>query len=316
MQPIKKPYVSVVTPVYGCSTCLLELYIRLVKTIETINPDFEIIMVNDGSPDNAWEVITDLCQKDTRVKGINLSRNFGQHNAITAGLDYAQGDWVVVMDCDLQDQPEEIIKLYNKTLEGFDMVIGRRKERKDKFFKKFTSKLFFKVFNYLSGVNMDNRIKNFGIYSKKVIKNIKNFREQSRVFGLYALWVGFKRIEIDIAHSPRPFGKSSYTLRKSTSFAFAIIIAHSNKLLNLTIKLGFLLSLSAFLYSFYLIFRYFIWGISIIGWLSLIVSILFSTGLLMCSIGVLGAYIGKIFDEVKNRPLYIVDEVINIKTIE
>jgi len=308
--------ISVVTPVYGCRVGLIELYLRLVKALEAITSDFEIIMVNDASPDGAWETIVDLAQKDKRVKGISLSRNFGQHHAITAGMDYSKGDWVILMDCDLQDQPEEIIKLYNKAVEGFDIVVGRRKERKDKFFKRLTSKLFFKTYVYLSGAEIDNSIGNFGIYSKKVINNIRKFKEQNRSFGLFALWSGFKRAEIDIDHAQRSFGRSSYSFRKLINLAFGSIIAHSNKLLNLTIKLGFLIALCAFAYSFWLILRYLIWGIPILGWLSIIISILFSTGLIMCSIGVVGAYIGKIFDEVKNRPLYIVDEVINIKIIE
>ena len=134
-----RPHISIVTPVYGCARALPELYERLVKTLASITENFDIIMVNDQSPDGAWTIIQQLAAKDPRVKGINLSRNFGQHRAITAGLDFADGDWVVVMDCDLQDQPEEITKLYNKAIEGYDVVFGRRAERKDGFFKKMTN---------------------------------------------------------------------------------------------------------------------------------------------------------------------------------
>jgi len=122
----KKIHISIVVPVYGCGKSLVQLYGRLDKTLSSLTNDFEIIMVNDASPDDAWKTIKSLSEKDKRVKGINLSRNFGQHSAITAGLDYAQGDWVVVMDCDLQDQPEEILKLYNKAQEGYDVVFGKR----------------------------------------------------------------------------------------------------------------------------------------------------------------------------------------------
>lgn len=144
--------ISVVTPVYGCCKSLNNLYERLNKTLSTITEDFEIIMVNDSSPDNAWDTIKELAKKDDRVKGINLSRNFGQHKAITAGLDYAKGDWIIVMDCDLQDQPEEIIKLFNKAQEGYDIVFGRRAERKDSFFKKLGSMFFIKYMTILQRV--------------------------------------------------------------------------------------------------------------------------------------------------------------------
>ncbi|HRS18823.1 MAG TPA: glycosyltransferase family 2 protein [Bacteroidales bacterium] len=149
---ITQSHISVVTPVYGCKTCLVELYLRLKTTLEQITQDFEIIMVNDASPDGAWETIVELAARDQRVKGINLSRNFGQHYAITAGLDHAQGEWVVVMDCDLQDQPEEIVKLYAKAQEGWDIVFARRTQRQDSFTKRLFSKIFHRVFSYLSGI--------------------------------------------------------------------------------------------------------------------------------------------------------------------
>ena len=156
-------HISIVTPVYGCGTSLDALYLRLKKILLSITNDFEIIMVNDASPDNAWDTIKLLAKEDNRVKGINLSRNFGQHRAITAGLDYAQGDWVVVMDCDLQDQPEEILKLYNKAQEGYDVVFGRRHQRKDSSYKRLGSKLFYKILGYFTESKIDNSVANFSI---------------------------------------------------------------------------------------------------------------------------------------------------------
>src|SRR5450759_2102429 len=142
---MNKPHISIVSPVYGCKTCLYELYYRLKETLEKITPDFEIILVNDASPDGAWDIIVELANKDKRVKGIDLSRNFGQHYAITAGLDRSNGEWVVVMDCDLQDQPEEILKLYDKTKDGFDIVLAKRTNRKDSFVKKTFSMIFYNI---------------------------------------------------------------------------------------------------------------------------------------------------------------------------
>ena len=145
---MENPHISIVTPVYGCANCLERLHERLVSSLSEISENFEIIMVNDGSPDDAWDRIIQLGKRDGRIKGINLSRNFGQHHAITAGLDYAHGDWVVVMDCDLQDQPEEISKLYRKAQEGYDVVFGRRIARRDNYLKRLGSELFYKVLEY------------------------------------------------------------------------------------------------------------------------------------------------------------------------
>jgi dolichol-phosphate mannosyltransferase len=301
------PHISVVTPVYRCCDSLRELYSRLAATLAAISEDFEIIMVNDGSPDEAWRIIQQLAIEDPRVKGINLSRNFGQHYAITAGLDCARGDWVVVMDCDLQDVPEEIPKLYRKACEGFDLVVGRRARRQDAFLKKMCSRLFYWIFAYLTGSAIDNRIGNFGVYSKKVIRSISVLKEQNRSFGLFALWVGFRRVEIDIEHARRPRGKSSYTFARMMSLAVDSIIAHSNRLLHISIKLGFALSLSSLLYAFWLVVEYFVWAKPLAGWTSLMVSIYFTAGLIIGSIGVVGLYVGKIFDEMKGRPLYIID---------
>jgi len=300
--------ISVVIPVYGCNSCLHKLHERLINSLTQITTSFEVIMVNDASPDNSWESIKQITHQDHRVKGINFSRNFGQHNAITAGLDYTRGKWIVVMDCDLQDQPEEIIKLYTKALEGYDIVVGKRSERKDGFFKKLSSSIFYKIYNYLTDSNIDKAIGNFGIYSEKVINNIKLLREQNRSFGLFVLWSGFSRTEITIVHAKREEGKSSYNFTKLINLASDSIISHSNKPLKLSVKLGFFLSFISVIYSLWLVVRYFIWSSPIEGWTSLIVSLYFLSGLVIGSIGMLGLYIGKIFDEVKNRPLYIIQE--------
>jgi len=302
-------HISVVTPVYGCSQTLEVLYTRLHNTLTSITDSFEIIMVNDASPDNAWESIKSLAKKDPRVKGINLSRNFGQHRAITAGLDFAQGDWVVVMDCDLQDQPEEILKLYRKVQEGYDIVFGRRFHRKDTFFKKLGSNLFHKVYNYFTESNIDSSIANFSIISSNVVDKIRLLREQNQIYTLLVNLVGFKRTEINIEHAKRTEGHSSYTLIKLMDLAIDSIISQSNKPLKLSIKFGFFLSFISLLYGTWLVIRYFIFSVPVEGWTSMMVSLYFIGGLLFANMGVLGLYIGKTFDETKNRPLYIVKEM-------
>lgn len=300
-------HLSVVIPVYRSQESLRELYSRLNASLTQISADYEIILVNDASPDGSWSIIQELARQDGRVRGINLSRNFGQHYAITAGLDFVRGEWIVVMDCDLQDMPEEIPKLYGKAQEGYDIVVGLRTDRKDSFLKKLGSKLFNHIFKFFTDSNIDNRIGNFGIYARKVIQSITMLKEQNRNFGLFALWVGFRRIEIDITHAPRTHGKSSYTFMRLVSLAMDSIVAHSNKLLRISIKLGFFLSLASLLTAVWLVTRYFIWSSAVEGWTSLMVSICFSTGLIIGNIGIVGLYVGKVFNEVKGRPLYIID---------
>ena len=304
---MKLPHISIVTPIYGCSCCLNELCSRLALTLSQITENYEIILVNDSSPDGSWEIIKQLAEADSRIKGINLSRNFGQHFAITAGLDYARGDWIVVMDCDLQHRPEEIIRFYQTAQEGYDLVVGMRAQRQDSYFKKLGSRLFYRVLSYCTGQNVDNRITNFGIYSKKVIQSITSLREQSRAFGLFALWVGFRRKEIDIDHASRPYGKSTYTLKRMVTLAVDSILSYSDKLLLLTVKLGLFLSSISLLYASFIFVRYFIWTTPVEGWTSIIVSVYFTAGLIIGSVGVVGLYVAKIFNEVKGRPLYFIN---------
>ncbi len=305
------PKISVVTPVYGCCSSLTNLYDRLKDTLVTISDDFEIIMINDASPDDSWEVIKELAAQDKRVKGINLSRNFGQHKAITAGLDHAQGDWVVVMDCDLQDQPEEIIKLYNKAQEGYDVVFGQRIGRQDSRKKRWTSRLFISVYDYLSDSNTDPTIGNFSIISKKVVENFRKMGEQHHPYSFFVIWLGFKRTNVEVEHAKRDSGSSSYNFRKLVNLAIDNIVSQSNKPLKMSIKFGFALSFLSALYALYIVMKYFVMDAMVPGWTSVMVSIYFVAGLLFANLGFIGLYIGKIFDETKNRPIYIVDEIIN-----
>jgi len=238
----KNIHISVVIPVYACCESLESLYTRLTETLLMITDNFEILMINDASPDNAWEVIGALANKDKRLQGINLSRNFGQHHAIIAGLDHAKGEWIVVMDCDLQDQPEEILKLYAQAQEGYDVVVGRRSKRKDSFLKRLGSRVFYKVFDYLTDQKNDSTVANFGIYSTQVIENVRKFREQNLFFPFFVTWVGFNRIEVEIEHAPRHLGETSYDISKLLNLAIDTIVSYSNKPLRLSIKLGFIIS--------------------------------------------------------------------------
>jgi dolichol-phosphate mannosyltransferase len=300
------PIISVVVPVYRADNCLDELYRRLKNVLESISPDFEIVLVEDCGGDDSWQFIERLSKADSRVKGIQFSRNFGQHYGITAGLDYCDGDWVVVMDCDLQDQPEEISRLYDKALQGYDMVIARRMQRKDEIFKQWSAWLFYRWLSFLSDMDYDNSVGNFRICSRKVVDNFRGMRERLRFFGGLMNWMGFSVAFVEVEHAERYEGQSSYTWRKLWNLSSEIIIAYSDKPLRLSIRVGFILSALSFLYAIYLIVQYLFWMTPVAGWTSVMVSIYFVAGLLLINMGVLGLYIGKLFDETKHRPLYIV----------
>ena len=300
--------ISTIIPVFKCSDCLNDLVERLINTLSNITNDFDIILVNDSSPDNSWEEIKKITLKDVRVKGINLSRNFGQHNAISAGLDYADGDWAIVMDCDLQDQPEEIIKLYQKAKEGFDVVFGERNKRNDSMHKKLGSWLFYSIYNYCTDYQSSHLTANFSIISKKVVLAFQKLKEQNRSYYLFVNWLGFKRTTVKIEHKARAKGKSSYTFFKLINLAIDNILTYSNKPLKISVYFGFLLTFFSSLAIITLIIRYFVYSINVEGWTSIIVSILFLGGLLSMNIGIAGLYLGKIFDETKKRPIYVIEE--------
>lgn len=303
--------ISVISPVYGCKTSIEELCVRIKKVMVTITDKYEIIFINDHSPDGSWETIVGLTKKDCRIKGINLSRNFGQHYAISAGLDCSAGNWVIVMDCDLQDMPEEISKLYNKALEGWDVVFGRRESRKDNLLKVLSSKFFYKILGYLTNTIQDNAIANFGIYQRKVVDAICAMGDNMRYFPTMVRWVGFTQTSINIAHAERPYGKTTYNFRKLINLSLDVMLAFSDKPLRLTVKLGLTISCIAFLFVIYFIIKYFAIGVTVAGWTSLILSVWMLSGIIIFLIGIVGLYIGKTFENVKQRPKYIIRDKLN-----
>ena len=308
MEAITRPFLSIVSPVYRADAMLPELVTRIIRSVTPITTDFEIILVDDRSPDGSWESIQAEGRLDSRVQGIRLSRNFGQHRAITAGLDYSRGDWVVVMDCDLQDRPEEIQSLFAKAQQGFDMVLARRFERQDGVFKKLFSRLFYSMLSYLTGTYQDSAIANFGIYNRKVINAICELRESARYFPTMARWVGFRVSTLNVEHAERAEGASSYSFKRLLNLALDIILAYSDKPLRLTVKCGLLISATSFLGVMYMLMRAIQGKIQVLGYASIIVSIWFFSGLIILIIGIIGLYLGKTFEGVKNRPIYVVDE--------
>lgn len=306
MSKQSNPHISVVIPVYKAEKCLDELYRRLKVALESISTDFEIVLVEDCGGDNSWPVIERLAAADPRVRGIQFSRNFGQHYGITAGLDYCHGEWVVVMDCDLQDRPEEIPRLYAKAQEGYDIVLARRGVRCDPLLKRAVSWTFYKLFSYLADIEYDGQTGNFRIMSRKVAETFRHMREQLRFFGGLVQWMGFPTASIDVEHEKRFEGKTTYTFGKLWKLAAETVIAYSDKPLRLSVRLGFIMAFLSFCYGAYILGRALIFGSAIPGWNSLIVSLYFIGGIIISILGIIGIYLGKTFDESKKRPLYIV----------
>ena len=300
--------ISIVSPVYRAEKILPILVSEINLVMERIGEDYEIILVDDRSPDNSWEVMKVLSSQNPKIKSIRLSRNFGQHSAIFAGLTKTKGDWVVVMDCDMQDQPKEIAKLYKKALEGYDIVLGQRENRKDKFLKKLSSKLFYKVFNYLSGANFDNNVANFGIYHQKTIKSILDMKDYVKFFSLFINWIGVKSVSIPIEHGEREEGKSTYSVGRLFKQAFNVIISFSDKPLRLFINFGLSISILSFVLGIYYLYLSITHKITQPGFSSLILSIWFLSGIIISCIGIVGVYLGKTFDQAKGRPTFIIDE--------
>lgn len=304
--------ISVVIPVYGCRAALPELHRRLTDSIMTITDDYEIILVNDNCPQNSWKIIEQICSKDEHVIGLEMSRNFGQLKATLAGLDYSTGDWVVVMDCDLQDRPEEIINLYNKALEGYDFVVARREHRQDSRMKVMLSNCFYSVYSFATGNKYDPSLCNFSISSRKVIDNYCKIRESHRGFTMYLIWMGFRWTTLNVDHNNRFEGQSSYNFKKRMQLALELLTSQSDKLLKIMAMFGMFIALLSFLFVIVTVARYFWLDISM-GYSSIIAMISLMGGLTIMAVGLVGIYVGNIFMEVKHRPLYIVRTLLNGK---
>lgn len=308
-----KPLISIVSPVYGAESIIDELVLQLILVLESIDSNYEIILVDDCGPDKSWEKIKENCKINQKIRGIKLSRNFGQHFAITAGIDLAKGDYVVVMDCDLQDNPKYITEMYDKAKEGYDIVYTVKKSRKHSFFKNFTATLFNYLFNYLVESKSINSSRNVGAYSmisRKVVTAFKSYNDYHRHYLMVLRWLGFNSCYISIEHNQRFAGNSSYNFSKLMKHALDGITSQSDKLLRIFVNIGLTISTLSFLSIIVIVVIYFTNGL-LSGWASTIIFILFSTGIILTGIGVLGIYLGKTFEQTKNRPKYIIDKQIN-----
>jgi len=307
---VKKCTISIVAPAYNESNNIQPFYENIISVLEILGKPFEIIFINDGSRDNTLEILIGLHKKDKRVKVINLSRNFGKEIATTCGLDFSTGDAVIPIDTDLQDPPELIPELYKKWLEGYDVVYATRSKRKgETFLKKWTAGLFYKIINIFTKIDIPENTGDFRLLDRKVVDALKTLKEQHRFMkGLFS-WVGFKQTGIMYDREPRFKGKTKWNYWKLFNFAIEGITSFSYTPLKFASFFGTLISIFSFFYAVFIIIKTLILGIDTPGYASTTVIILFLGGVQLLSIGIIGEYIGRIYNESKNRTLYFTRDV-------
>lgn len=303
--------ISIVSPVYRAEPIIDKLVERIVAAVSQLTNSYEIILVEDGGQDNSWKKILENCSKNPNVKGMKLSRNYGQQHALQAGLDIAKGNYIVTMDCDLQDQPEEIQKLLNKCKEGFEIVVASRKNRQDSAFKKMLSRIFYSALGYLTETKQDRTVANFACYQRKAVKAMAQVKDHNRYYPMLQQLVGFNYAKVEIEHAEREEGNSSYSFGKRMRLAMDTILTFSDKPLRLTVKFGVLLSFLSICAAITMVVLYFYSDVIAEGWASLALMISFFSGLIIAVLGVVGLYVGRTFESVKQRPTYIVQETIN-----
>jgi glycosyltransferase involved in cell wall biosynthesis len=293
-------------PVYGCQPCLRRLHERLTAALRGLGVSYELILVDDRAEDGSWAEIERLAALDDSVRGILLSRNFGQHAAITAGLQHARGAWAAVMDCDLQDPPEELPRLYAKALEGYDIVFGRRSRKPTGFLRGLLGRLYFRGIRVFAGSHVDGQYGSFSVISRKALDAFLSFRDQDRHYMMILTWLRFDTAAVDYEPAPRYAGRSSYSLSKLLEHAFDGVFFQTTVLLRWIVYLGFCLAAAGAALSVYLLGAR-LFGNVYPGWTSIVTAILVLGGFIILSTGITGLYIGKVFDQARGRPLFVVD---------
>jgi glycosyltransferase involved in cell wall biosynthesis len=298
---------SIIIPFYNEQEVITECQNRLSAAVKNIDMNVEMIYINDGSQDNTLNILTELLTTDPRIKIIDLSRNFGKEIAMTAGIDAAKGDAVIVIDADLQDPPELISDMITKWREGFDVVYAKRVERKgESFTKKLTASLFYKLINKISDTEIPENVGDFRLMSRQAVNALNEVRERKRFMkGLFA-WIGFPQTAIEYSRDPRFAGETNWNYGKLIKFAVEGISSFTQEPLRLATYAGFITALGAFLFGFYFVIKTLIFGEAVQGFTTLITVILFFSGVQLLSIGILGEYVGHMFIESKQRPLYFV----------
>ncbi|NIK76930.1 dolichol-phosphate mannosyltransferase [Paenibacillus castaneae] len=308
---------SVIVPMYNEEAVIEHTYERLKQVMDLTEEPYELIFVNDGSKDKTVALISIICDIDPNVRLINFSRNFGHQIAISAGMDYAQGDAVVVIDADLQDPPEVILDMIAKWKEGYEVVYGKRLERKgETLFKKLTAKLFYRILRSMTNVDIPVDTGDFRLIDRKVCDVLRGLKEKNRFVRGLVSWVGFRQTMVEYVREERFAGETKYPLKKMIAFAIDGITSFSYKPLKIATYAGFTLSISSFIYLLVVIFQKLFTGSTVAGWASIVAVNLLFNGIILMLLGLIGEYIGRIYDESKNRPLYIVRELQGYKASE
>lgn len=302
---------SVVVPVFNEEEVLPETYRRLTEVMEGLAAPYEIVFVDDGSKDRSPEILDGLARRDPRVRVIHFSRNFGHQAAITAGMDHARGEAVIVIDADLQDPPEVIPKMVAKWQEGYEVVYGKRAKREgETLFKRLTASFFYRLLRMMTEIDIPLDTGDFRLVDRKVLEVMKLLREKNRFIRGLVAWVGFRQVALEYVRHKRFAGTTKYPLRKMLKLAWDGITAFSNKPLKVAAYLGFALSFLSFIYLLVIVVSKLLGRSTVPGWASLAVINLFFSGVILIILGIMGEYLGRIYDEAKNRPLYIVDRVV------
>ena len=305
------PTFSVVVPVYNEEAVITESYQRLSRVMQGMNEPYELLFVNDGSRDNTAQMIAEFCKNDASVRLICFSRNFGHMPAITAGMANARGQAVIVIDADLQDPPEVLPEMAKKWREGYDVVYGKRNKRKgESLFKKVSAKLFYRFLRSMTDVDLPLDTGEFRLIDRRVCDAVNALPEKNRYMRGLVSWVGFKQVAVEYERQSRFAGETKYPLRKMIAFAIDAIASFSYKPLRLATSLGFIMALMGFIYMMVILFQAIFNERVITGWASTMVVILLSQGIVLMIMGIVGEYIGRIYDELKGRPPYIIQEII------
>ncbi len=308
---------SIVVPVFNEELVVEESYKRLKQVMDSTKEPYELIFVNDGSRDKTPEIVSGLCKMDPHVKLINFSRNFGHQTAITAGMDYSSGQAVVVIDADLQDPPEVILEMIAKWKEGYDVVYGQRLKRKgETFFKKITAKMFYRLLASMTSVDIPVDTGDFRLIDRKVCDVMSSLTEKNRYVRGLVSWVGFQQTAVTYVRDERFAGETKYPLKKMLKFAMDGITTFSYKPLKISTYIGFLVAVLSFIYLIVVICLRLFTDVTVTGWASTLAVSLIFNGVILMMLGIIGEYIGRIYDETKNRPLYIIRERIGFNQDE
>mgnify|MGYP003337729115 FL=1 len=305
--------ISIVIPLYNEQETIPELHRRLTDAMKNVNDSYEIIWINDNSKDDSLRVMKSFAEKDTHVKVIDFARNFGHQIAITAGIDSANGEAVILMDGDLQDPPELLPDMIAKWKTGFEVVYTMKKSRKENIVKRFAFHSFYTVMKRFSSIAIPMEAGNFSLLDRKVIFVLKAMPERNRYIAGMRAWAGFRQTGISFDREARFAGKPQMTIMRLINFALDGIFSFSNAPLRFATYIGFFIALFSFAGALYVLYEKLFTDKAILGWSSTIISILFTGGMILFTLGIIGEYIGRIYDEVKQRPLYIVREKIGFE---